>query len=245
MDRLKNKIAIITGGSKGMGLTDAEAFIKEGAKVAIADVDAENGEKQAERLGDNCIFIKMDVSKEADWQQAFQKVEDTFGTPNVLVNNAAFAFFDNPEEYDLAKSKQLLDVDLFGTLLGMKYAVNAMKEKGGSIVNMSSVGGLVGNFNIISYNSAKWGVRGATKSAALYCAKKGYHIRVNSVHPGLVLTPMNDADPSFGKGVIAMHPMGRAAKPEEISNLVVFLASDESSFSTGSEFVADGGYTAQ
>lgn len=245
MDRLKGKVAIITGGAKGMGLADAQAFLKEGAKVTIADLDEEAGQKAQADLGEDSLFVKMDVSKEADWQNVFKQTEDKFGPVNVLVNNAAFTFQDNPEDFDLDKWKQLTDVDLGGTLLGMKYAVKAMKDKGGSIVNMSSVGGLVGNFNIISYNGAKWGVRGITKSAALYCARKGYPIRINSVHPGIVHTAMFDADPVFGKRIAKMHPMGRVAKPSEIANMIVFLASDESSFSTGSEFVADGGYSAQ
>lgn len=245
MDRLKGKVAIITGAATGMGLADAKMFVDEGAKVLMTDVNVEAGQKAADEIGENCQFAKLDVSKESDWQAAFKQATDAFDTVNVLVNNAAYGQVDDAEHFDLDKWKQLTDVDLGGTMLGIKYAIQAMKDKGGSIINMSSVGGMVGNSFLYSYDTAKWAVRGLTKCAALYVAQQKYPIRINSVHPGLIDTNMGNNDPEIAKQVTALHPMKRMGKPEEVAKMLVFLASDESSFSTGSEFLVDGGYTAQ
>lgn len=153
--------------------------------------------------------------------------------------------FNNAEEIDGDMWHKILSVDLDGVMWGVKQAIPAMKKNGGSIVNISSIAGLIGIPNLYAYNAAKGGVRMLTKSAALYCAEKGYKIRINSIHPGYVHTPMVDKYPEMRHSLEALHPVGRLGEPEEITNMALYLASDESSFSTGSEFVVDGGYTAQ
>ncbi|MCW4398563.1 glucose 1-dehydrogenase [Lentilactobacillus parabuchneri] len=245
MARLDNKVAIITGGAKGIGFACAKRFVKEGAKVVVTDVDEEVGQKSIYEFGDSAIFIKQDVSKEADWQNVIKKAEAHFGHIDILLNNAGILSFNNAEEIDEKTWNQVLSVDLDGVMWGVKFGIAAMKENGGSIINLSSIAGLIGISNLYAYNAAKGGVSMLTKSAALYCAEKGYPIRVNSVHPGYVHTPMVDVYPEMRKSLEALHPMGRLAQPDEIANMVLYLASDESSFSTGSEFVVDGGYTAQ
>lgn len=249
MDLLKNKVAIITGGAKGIGLASARAFVEEGAKVVITDVDSDNGEKEAESLGQSAIFIKQDVSKEEDWRNVFKEVVDKFGNVDILFNNAGIGIMHDIEHTSFDEWHKELGIDLDGVFLGTKYAINAMKDHGGSIINMSSIEGLVGDPSLTAYNAAKGGVRMLTKSAALYCANQGYNIRINSIHPGYINTPLvqgqMDDDPKLKEHLLSLHPMGRLGRPEEIANLAVFLASDKSSFSTGSEFVADGGYTAQ
>lgn len=245
MARLDNKVAIITGGAKGIGFACAKRFVKEGAKVVVTDVDEEVGQKSIYEFGDSAIFIKQDVSKEADWQNVIKKAEAHFGHIDILLNNAGILSFNNAEEIDEKTWHQVLSVDLDGVMWGVKFGIAAMKENGGSIINLSSIAGLIGISNLYAYNAAEGGVSMLTKSAALYCAEKGYPIRVNSVHPGYVHTPMVDVYPEMRKSLEALHPMGRLAQPDEIANMVLYLASDESSFSTGSEFVVDGGYTAQ
>lgn len=245
MGLLDGKVAIVTGAAKGFGLATSKAFIKEGAKVVMTDVDDKEGQKQADQLGEDAIFIKQDVSKEEEWPQVFEKAEQTFGPVNILLNNAGILLFDNAESFKLDDFHKILSVDLDGVALGQKYGIQHMKEHGGSIINLCSIAGLIGISNLFSYNAAKGAVRLITKSAALYCCEKKYPIRVNSVHPGYAHTPMVDAYPEMRESLEALHPMGRLGSADEIANMCVFLASDKSSFSTGSEFVTDGGYTAQ
>lgn len=245
MGVLTGKVAIITGAAKGFGLASTKAFVKEGAKVVMTDVDETEGKKQAGELGDNVIFIKQDVSKEEEWPKVFDKAEHTFGKVNVLINNAGILIFDNAETFKLDDFHKILSVDLDGVVLGEKYGIQHMKENGGSIINLCSIAGLIGIPNLFSYNASKGAVRLITKSAALYCCQKKYPIRINSVHPGYAHTPMVDAYPDMRQSLEALHPMGRLGNADEIANMCVFLASDKSSFSTGSEFVTDGGYTAQ
>lgn len=245
MGRLDNKVAIITGAAKGIGLACAERFVKEGARVVGTDVDEPTGRQNIAKLGNNAIFIRHDVSKEAEWQKVFAEAEKRFGKVDILVNNAGILEFNNAEEVDGDSWHKILSVDLDGVMWGVKSAIPAMKQHGGSIVNISSIAGLIGISNLYAYNAAKGGVRMLTKSAALYCAEKGYPIRVNSVHPGYIHTPMVDKYPEMRQSLEALHPVGRLGEPNEVTNLALYLASDESSFSTGSEFVVDGGYTAQ
>jgi NAD(P)-dependent dehydrogenase (short-subunit alcohol dehydrogenase family) len=245
MGLLDGKVAIVTGAAKGFGLATSKAFVKEGAKVVMTDVDDKEGQKQADQLGNNAIFIKQDVSKEDEWPQVFEKAEQTFGPVNILLNNAGILLFDNAESFKLDDFHKILSVDLDGVAIGQKYGIQHMKEHGGSIINLCSIAGLIGISNLFSYNAAKGAVRLITKSAALYCCEKKYPIRVNSVHPGYAHTPMVDAYPEMRESLEALHPMGRLGSADEIANMCVFLASDKSSFSTGSEFVTDGGYTAQ
>lgn len=250
MERLTGKVALITGAAKGIGLATAQRFVEEGAKVAITDVDEKAGKRAAENLGANAIFIQHDVRDEKQWQAAVKTVLKTFGKLNIVFNNAGIGDYINIEDMTADVWSKFLAINLTGVMWGNKYAVKAMKNNGehNAIVNMSSMEGLIGEPELPAYNASKGGVRLLTKSVAMYCAQQGYDIRVNSVHPGYIMTPMMetlmDKDPQLKARLLAMHPMGRLGTPEEIANLVVFLASDESSFSTGSEFVADGGHTA-
>lgn len=245
MGQLDGKVAIVTGAAKGFGLATTKAFVNEGAKVVMTDVDDKEGQKQAAEIGDKVIFIKQDVSKEEEWPQVFEKAEQTFGPVDVLLNNAGILIFDNAETFKLDDFHKILSVDLDGVVLGQKYGIQHMKKQGGSIINLCSIAGLIGIPNLFSYNAGKGAVRLITKSAALYCCEKKYPIRINSVHPGYAHTPMVDAYPEMRQSLEALHPMGRLGSADEIANMCVFLASDKSSFSTGSEFVTDGGYTAQ
>lgn len=244
MERLKGKIAIITGAAQGMGASHAKKFIDEGAKVVLTDLNEEKGQAFAKELGENALFVKQNVADEKDWQTVVAKAEEAFGPVNVLVNNAgitiAKSFLDTtPEEY-----RRIVEINQVSVFLGIKTVVPSMQKAGtGSIVNISSLNGLVGG--AVGYTDTKFAVRGITKSAALEFSRQ--NIRVNSVHPGVIATPMvvqedtKAAVEEFSKHI----PIGRIAQPEEVSNLVLFLASDESSYSTGSEFVVDGGLTAQ
>ena len=228
MSRLDGKVAIITGGVKGFGLACAKLFVREGAKVVITDVDVAGASEALQEIGeDKAVFVKQDVAVEDNWEPVFRTAIDKF------------------ENIELDEWHKILSVNLDGIMLGVKYGIRHMKEKGGSIINMASIAGLIGISNLYAYNASKGGVRLLTKSAALYCAEKHYPIRINSVHPGYAHTPMVDAYPEMRADLEKLHPVGRLGTAEEIANMVLYLASDESSFSTGSEFVVDGGYTAQ
>lgn len=246
MGLLDNKVAIITGGASGMGKAFTKAFLNEGAKVVYTDI-----QEQPASQNPNELFIQQDVSQEADWNKVMQATLEKFGKVNIVVNNAGISKYQTIEEVTKEDWDKIIGVNLTGVMWGNKYAVKAMKDNGeqNSIINMSSVGGIIGTPDLTAYCSSKGGVRLLTKSVALYCAKKGYNIRVNSIHPGTIKTPMiagaMKENPAVQKSLEAAHPMGRIGKPEEIANMAVFLASDKSSFSTGSEFIADGGYTAQ
>lgn len=243
MARLSEKIAIVTGGARGMGEAHARKFVAEGSKVVITDLNQEAGEALAQELGEQAIFIKQDVTKAEDWEQVIRETENAFGAVNVLVNNAGISISSNIENMTEAQYRKIIEINQVSVFLGMKAVLPSMKKAGGgSIVNISSINGLVGGAP--GYTDSKFAVRGITKAAALEFAK--YNIRVNSVHPGVIETPMvteGDAVEQI-KAFAKMIPLQRMAKSEEITNLVLFLASDESSYSTGSEFVADGGLTA-
>lgn len=245
MGRLDGKVAIITGAAKGIGLACATRFVKEGAKVVITDVDEEQGVKAAEALGDNATFVKQNVAKEAEWEKVMTATKEAFGQIDIILNNAGILSFNNAEEITEKDWHSVLSVDLDGVMWGVKLGIKEMKANGGSIINLSSIAGLIGISNLFAYNAAKGAVRMLTKSAALYCAENHYPIRINSIHPGYVHTPMVDVYPEMREQLESLHPMGRLGEPEEIANMALYLASDESSFSTGSEFVVDGGYTAQ
>jgi 3alpha(or 20beta)-hydroxysteroid dehydrogenase len=247
MGRLAGKIAIITGASQGMGMAHARAFVAHGAKVILGDINDKAGSALASELGSNAIFVKQDVVSRADWQHLLREGEERFGTVNVLVNNAGILgklaeTTDLPEEEFL----RVCAVNQTGVFLGMQAVLPGMiKAGGGSIVNISSVAGLVAIFGApnLAYVASKFAVRGMTKQVAVeYGAKK---IRVNSVHPGYIKTPMMvAATDEEGGGALTQIPLRRMAEPVEVSNLVVFLASDESAFITGTEHVIDGGMTA-
>lgn len=251
MKRLENKVAIITGAAGGMGAAEAKMFAKEGAKVLITDVQEEKLKAiVAEIKADGGIadYIVHDVSSEGSWKQVAQKAETTFGKIDVLVNNAGILgnVMGPLEERTVEEFNKVIAVNLLGQFIGVKTVVPYMRKVGGgSIINISSVGGITGSSNGTAYTASKGGSRIYTKGAAVELAKD--NIRVNSVHPGYVATPMTTnmkGSTDFEKGALSITPMGRGAKLEEIAYGVLFLATDESSFMTGSELVIDGGLTA-
>ena len=236
MGRVDDKVAIITGGAQGMGAADARMLVAEGAKVVIADILDEPGQALADELGDAARYVHLDVSDEEQWQAAVDAAVTEFGKVNVLVNNAGIVQVAPLKSLDVDKWNRVLAVNLTGAMLGIKAVLGPMKDAGGgSIINVSSIEGMRGASWVHSYVASKWGLRGLTKSAALELAPD--NIRVNSLHPGFIRTPMTKHFPDDMVGT----PLGRPGKPEEVATFVVFLASDESSFSTGSEFVVDGG----
>lgn len=242
MDRLKNKVAIITGGAKGLGEADARLFVEEGAKVVIADVDVAAGKKLADELGENALFCKLDVSQKSDWDKVIETAEKAFGYVNVLVNNAGIGIIKPLIGYPLEDYMKTVQVNQLGCLLGMQAVVPSMQKAGmGSIVNMSSQAGLKGAPGGIAYCASKFAITGMTKSAALELAP--LNIRVTSVHPSTASTDLLKQDDH--KDLLDMFlesiPQKRFAAPREISQLVLFLASDDASFCTGGQYLADGG----
>jgi 3alpha(or 20beta)-hydroxysteroid dehydrogenase len=246
MGRLDGKVALISGAARGQGESEARLFVSEGARVVLGDVLDEAGEKVAAELGDAALYQHLDVAREEDWQSIVSAATRHFGRLDVLVNNAGILHTESLEQTRVEDFMRVVHVNQLGVFLGMKTVVPAMRAAGGgSIINVSSNAGLEGISHMVSYVSTKWAVRGMTKTAALELAPAG--IRVNSVHPGGVATPMilgDEATASSTGEVMSGTPMRRMAEPGEIASLVLFLASDESSYSTGSEFVADGGMTA-
>jgi len=247
MARLNGKIAVITGASQGMGTAHARAFVAEGARVVLTDLNAQAGGALAKELGDAAIFVEHDVADAAGWARVVAAGEARFGPINVLVNNAGIIGpVAKSEELSQADFLKVCAVNQLGVFLGMQAVLPAMvAQGGGSIVNISSISGIVaivGTPNL-AYAGSKFAVRGMTKQVALEYGKQG--IRANSVHPGYVKTPMMvAATDEDGGGAAAAIPIGRFAESDEISPLVVFLASDEASFITGMEHVIDGGMTA-
>ena len=249
--RLENKVALVSGGARGMGAAEAKLLASEGAKVVIGDVlEVEGRQTEAEinELGGECVFVRLDVTSESSWQEAVATAVARFGKLDILVNNAGVVSRGNLEDTTVEEWDRVMDVNAKGVFLGCKTVIPEMRKAGGgSIINTSSISGMIGQDGIQPvYNASKGAVRIFTKSAAIQYAKDG--IRVNSVHPGAVDTPMAEArlaDPELQREANARIPLGRTAKPEEIAYGVLYLASDESSFVTGSELVIDGGFTAQ
>ena len=246
MGRLDGKVALITGGARGMGKSHVRHFVSEGARVVFGDVLDDKGAAVAGGLGESsCRYVHHDVTSEAQWAAAIATAVDAFGRLDVLVNNAGVLRFARIADMPLADFRQVLEVNAVGCWLGMKAVIGPMTAAGGgSIVNISSIEGFTGAAGLSAYSASKFAIRGMTKVAARELGRFG--IRVNSVHPGGVLTSMTlgaagaagDIDPdAFVKSM----PLSRFAEPVEISRLVAYLASDESSYSTGSEFIADGG----
>jgi len=241
--RLAGKVALISGGARGQGAAEARLFCREGAKVVIGDVLEEAATKVAAEIGSAARSVRLDVTREEDWANAVALAQSAFGRLDVLVNNAGIVRTGLLEHHSLADYMAVVNVNQVGVFLGMRAVVAAMRAAvGGSIVNISSSAGLEGVEGVIGYSASKWAVRGMTKSAALELGQHG--IRVNSVHPGGVDTPMlggEELGHMAAKNPFDWQPIPRIAQPEEIARLVLFLASDESSYSTGSEFAADGG----
>ncbi|MDE0719268.1 MAG: glucose 1-dehydrogenase [Dehalococcoidia bacterium] len=248
--RLEGKVALITGAAHGMGAEDARLFAREGAKVAIADIreeDARKVEAEIAEAGGEAMVIMLDVSKEAQWEQAIAAVVSKFGKLDILVNNAGISGSGESDSSSTDAWDRLIDINAKSVFLGMKHAIPEMEKiGGGAIVNISSISGLVGQESIHpGYNASKGAVRLVTKAAAVQHAKSG--IRVNSIHPGMLppmLTSFQRGDPNR-EAMNANVPMGREGEPIEVANAVLFLASDEASYITGTELVVDGGFTAK
>lgn len=256
MGRVEGKVALVTGGRRGLGEASAVMLAREGAKVAITDRKEEGADAVLSAItgaGGQAIFIQQDVSKEDDWKRVIDQILERFGRLDVLVNNAGVGAGKNIEELTLEDWRWVMSVNLDGVFLGTKYAIGIMKKTGGgSIINMSSIEGMVGDRRLAAYDASKGGVRILTKSAALHCAKAGYNIRVNSLHPGFIDTPMvtgfvkAQGDASAARKELEMlHPIGHLGEPNDVAYAVLYLASEESKFVTGSELVVDGGFTAQ
>lgn len=240
MGRVDGKVALISGGARGMGAEDARALVAEGAKVVIGDILDEEGKALAEEINssttDSVRYVHLDVTQADQWESAVATAVNDFGKLNVLVNNAGTVALGLIGQFDMAKWQKVIDVNLTGTFLGMQSSVEAMKAAGGgSIINISSIEGLRGAVMVHPYVASKWAVRGLTKSAALELGP--HNIRVNSVHPGFIRTPMT----KFFPDNMLRIPLGRPGQPDEVATFVVFLASDESRYATGAEFVMDGG----
>jgi 3(or 17)beta-hydroxysteroid dehydrogenase len=252
--RVEGKVALVTGAASGLGAASARMLVREGARVALTDVNEEGGQALAKELGMAARFWRLDVTQEEDWTSVVDAVLVTFGRLDVLVNNAGIGIAKDVETVTLQEWRLVNAVNLDGVFLGCKHGIRAMRQCGakGSIINMSSVAGLIGAAALPAYCASKGGVRLLTKSVALHCAKQGYGIRCNSVHPVFVDTPMVDAlarlsgDAAAGKERMAKGiPIGRLGEPDEIAYAVVYLASDESRLMTGAEVILDGGTTAQ
>lgn len=253
MGRLDNKIALISGGARGLGSAMARAFVREGAKVALADIDFAAAQVMAKEIGPSAKAYALDVTDEIAWDLVVSDVVSDFGGLTTLINNAGIAVMANVEDCTLKDWRRTQSVNLDGVFLGTRAGIRAMKSRGsGSIINISSIMGLIGSEAFPAYNASKGGVRLFTKSAALHCAKSGYEIRVNSVHPTFIATDMvvgvakeSGDQKAFLDAVAKMHPFGRLCEPEDVANMCVYLASDDSRNQTGAEFLVDGGYTAQ
>lgn len=256
MDRVAGKVAIVTGGAMGIGRACAELLATEGASIAITDREVAQGSEAARELcarGHRTMFLEHDVALEDSWRDVIGATMSAYKRLDILVNNAGVGWFNDVEHTTLDEWHRLLSINLDGVFIGIAQAIPHMRASGGgSIVNLSSIEGLVGDPRLAAYNASKGAVRLLTKSAALYCAKGGSKIRVNSVHPGYIWTPMvqralgsSDHPAEMRRALEALHPVGHLGDPMDVAYGVLYLASDESAFVTGSELVIDGGYTAQ
>ena len=253
--RLTGKIAVITGGANGIGKAICERFVDEGALAVIADVNSETGKEAAEKLEGKANFVKLDVREKDQWKSLMDGVISKYGKLDILVNNAGIlstSAQQSVEDVNLEEWRSVQSVNVEGVFLGCQAAIKVMKSTGGSIVNLSSVAGLIASPGIVAYGASKGAVRQLTKSIAVDCARKGYRIRCNSVHPGLIETDMGQNSMLMGggnpeenyKNRVALTPMGEVGSPIDIANGVLFLASDEARHMTGAELVIDGGLTA-
>jgi 3(or 17)beta-hydroxysteroid dehydrogenase len=251
-DRLAGKVALVTGAASGLGRAIATRFTVAGARVAIADIDSAGGAAAAKAIGGETRFLEHDVTSEDSWRATLAAAHDAFGRLDVLVNNAGVATIGDVERTTLEEWRFVHAVNLDGTFLGCKHGIPRLRASGGgSIINMSSIAGIIGVHNLAAYCSSKGAVRLLTKSVALRCARRKDNIRCNSIHPVYAQTPMVERmlasapDPEAQRDALAaMIPLGRLAAPEEVADIALFLASDESRFVTGAEFVIDGGLTA-
>ena len=244
MGRLDGKVAIITGGARGQGEAEVRLFVAEGAKVVISDVLVDAGRALADELGEAAVFLRHDVSREEDWEAAINTATERFGGLDVLVNNAGILFNATIAKHTLADFERVVAVNQTGVFLGIRAAIAPMTARGGgSIVNISSGAGLRATKFGFAYAATKYAVTGITAAAALELARN--RIRVNSIHPGVIDTPMVASDdPTMNDRLVRATPMRRVGEPQEIANVALFLAGDESSYMTGAHVPVDGGITA-
>jgi NAD(P)-dependent dehydrogenase (short-subunit alcohol dehydrogenase family) len=245
-DAAGRTVALVTGGASGLGEAIAHRLAHDGCIVVVSDIDADAGMAVADAIGGR--FFRHDVASEGDWTQVIGAIGQEFGRLDILVNNAGITLMGSIEDLSVDAFRRTLDVDLLGVFLGCKAAIGLMKQRGGAIVNISSVAGLRAAATLVGYNAAKAGVTLMTKSIALHCATAGYRIRCNSVHPGVIRTPMLDKvmaqveDPEgLMESFVRRHPIGHLGEPVDVAGMVAFLASEQAKFVTGAEFVVDGG----
>jgi len=253
MGRVSGKAAIVTGAASGLGREISCLLAREGAKVIATDINKDDGQACVDKIlanGGDGVFFQQDVSLEEDWQRLMTFTMKRYGRLDIHVNCAGVFLSGSIEKLTLEQWRWVMSVNLDGTFLGIKYAAEVMKKNsGGSIINISSVGGMVGTIDSAPYNTSKGGVRILSKAAAMEFSKAGYdyNIRVNSVHPGVIETPMTAPmihDPKGGKEMLSWTPIGHFGEPIDVAYGVLFLASEESKFITGSELVIDGGWSA-
>ena len=259
MGRLQDKVAIIAGSAEGIGKATAQVFAREGAKVVVADINTKKGNATADEIkaqGYEAIFVELNVTSEESWQTCIDTTLKTYGKLSVMVNNAGISAAKDIEDTTLDDWNRIMNVNATGVFLGTKYAISAMKNnptEACSIINRSSIDGQIAEPGLFAYCASKGAVTILTKSAALACGAKGYNIRINSVHPGYVHTALTEEEArgygmepaEYFEKVGKQHPLGRIGVPEDIAYMDLFLASDESTWATGAEFVVDGGWTAQ
>lgn len=258
MNRVKDKIALITGASQGIGEAIARLLAEEGAYVIVTDVLDELGEKVASSLKDKGYYLSLDVRYEKDWEKAVHFIKERFGHLDILVNNAGIMGLgekfgpQDPEHASIENWRLIQAVNVEGVFLGCKHAIGLMKEKGGSIINMSSRSGIVGVPSVAAYAASKAAIRNHTKSVALYCAEKRYNIRCNSLHPAAILTPIWDPilhenshlSQEKLKKIEEGIPLGKMGEPLDVAYAALYFASEESKYITGAELIIDGGVLA-
>ena len=252
--RVKDKVALVTGGGTGIGEATCVRLSQEGAVVVVTDIDEASAARVAGAIGGGAWSARQDVTDEDRWRELVDEIMERHGRLDILVNNAGIALIGTAEDGTLDDWRRTQNVNLDAVFLGTREAIRAMKSGSGSIINISSIEGIIGEQKAAAYNASKGGVRIFTKSAALHCATEGYDIRVNSVHPGFIGTAMvsdavatmtDEEGEAFQERILASIPMGRMGEPGDIANGVLFLASDESGYMTGSELVIDGGFIAR
>lgn len=248
MGRLEGKVALVTGGASGLGKADCERFVAEGAQVVIADIDGDKASLLAGQLGERAYAVQQDVGSEDDWKRVYAEIEDRLGHLDVLVNNAGIVVVADPEQTTLDQYERVMRVMATSVFLGCKLGIPLLaKSKSASIINMSSIASHIGFPPFFAYSAAKGAVRSMSKSIAVHCQDQGYPIRVNTIHPSSIETPMvQSAEGRPGQtqavpeGILAA---GATGAPKDVANLVLFLASDESRFLTGGEYIVDNGMT--